>query len=374
MSAEALFDRHAPRLTRRLERMVGSREVAEELSQEAFLRYWRSAPDDLSPEQGAAWLQRTASNLAVDELRRRRLREVDSLEEGDAAAIAGDEAEALSVREALDRISAHERLLVLLRFQVGLSHAEIGELLAISAEAARKRASRARRAFAAAFHGTRDRDRPVILMQIHDDPSPYVSWLERAGAEVRLVRPGPVEPQIALADGFVLAGSVTDIDPALYREPPRVRLNTPSLNRDVRELGILRAALTANTPFVGVCRGSQLLNIALGGNLYQDIGRDGATGRSHWGTRHQVETAPGTDARRLLGRSAVISSEHHQAVRRLGRGLRRTSSSEDSITESVELAGTRLALGLQWHPEHQESTVAGERVAAALMEAAEDRR
>jgi putative glutamine amidotransferase len=273
------------------------------------------------------------------------------------------------VREALARLSAHERLLVLLRFQAGLSHAEIAETLAITPEAARKRVSRARRAFADIYLGLIPHEAPVILLQTGGDPTPYVSWLEREGAEVRIVRPGAIEPQIALADGIVIGGSVVDVHPALYREAPRVPLNTPDIRQDVRDLRVTRAALEASLPLVGICKGAQLMNVALGGSLYQDIKLDGVTRDSHWRTQHRIENRPGTLARRVLGRSAVISSEHHQAARRIGRGVRGTSRSDDSIFESLELDG-RFAIGTQWHPEHPESGRAGRRLAAALIEEA----
>ena len=370
MTAETLFEQHSAGLTRRLERMLGSREVAEDLAQEAFLRLWRQGPAELSSEQQGAWLQRTASNLAIDELRRRKRRDHVELDESAIEAIAVDGAESIAVRDALERISAHERLCVLLRFQAGLSYGEIAETLAITPEAARKRVSRARRAFAAAYRGMQRADRPLVLLESRDDPSPYVRWLEREGAEVRLVRPGEVEPQLALADALVIGGSVVDVHPALYGEAPRVRLNTPDMDKDLRELRVTHAALEASLPFVGVCKGAQLMNVALGGSLYQDIEADGATRRSHWRTQHRVETRPGTLARRILGATAEISSEHHQAARRIGRGLRGTSRSDDSIFESLEPDGGRFALGLQWHPEHPESGRAGRRVAQALLAAA----
>ena len=370
MTPEATFQRHGPRLTRRLERMVGSREAAEDLCQEAFLRHWRSGPRDVSDGQTAAWLHRTASNLAIDELRRRRLREHARLEESIAEAAAGDGDDALAVHESLAGLPPHERLLVLLRFHAGLSYVEIGELLAISAEAARKRVATARATFADVFRGTLPDRRPLVLLETRDDPTHYREWLTAAGAEVRLVKPGPLEPQLVLADAVVVSGSVTDIDPALYGEAPRVPLNAPDLPCDARELRTVRAALEADLPYLGICRGAQLLNIALGGTLYQDIRHDGATRRSHWQTQHRVETRPGSQARRILGRTTTVASEHHQAACRLGRGLLGTSRSDDAIPESLERSGARLALGLQWHPEHEQSEVAGEQVAAALIDEA----
>jgi gamma-glutamyl-gamma-aminobutyrate hydrolase PuuD len=170
-----------------------------------------------------------------------------------------------------------------------------------------------------------------------------------------------------MADAIVVGGSVADLHPSLYGETPRVDLNSPDMARDAREMRITRAALESSLPMLGVCGGAQLLNIALGGTLYQDVQQDGATGKNHWGTQHRIETRPGTLARRILGRGGVVSSEHHQAARRIGRGLRGSSSSTDSIYESLELPGRRFVLGLQWHPEHQESGATGRRVAEALI-------
>jgi putative glutamine amidotransferase len=369
MTAETVYARHSAGLIRRLERMLGSRESAEDLAQEAFLRLWQKAPAGLEAHEQAAWLNRAATNLALDELRRRRVRNHDPLEDEAVAGLTSDRAESLSVQEALSRLSAHERLLVLLRFQAGLSYGEMAETLAITPEAARKRVSRARRAFVEAYKGVLPRQAPLILLQTRLDPSPYVTWLEREGAEVRLVRPGPVEPQVALADAVVIGGSVIDVHPAVYGETPRAPLKSPDLRKDVQLLRLTRAALEASTPFVGICNGAQLMNIALGGSLYQDINLDGASSRSHWGVQHQIETRPGSLARRILGNRGVVSSEHHQAARRIGRGLRGSSRSDDSIFESLELPG-RFAIGTQWHPEHPESGRTGRRLAAALVEEA----
>jgi putative glutamine amidotransferase len=372
MTAEAIYERHSAGLIRRLERMLGSREAAEDLAQEAFLRLWQRAPADLGPAEQAAWLYRTATNLALDELRRRRVRDHRQLEDDAVAALSVDGSEALAVRESLAQLSAHERLLVLLRFQAGLSHAEIAETLAITPEAARKRVGRARRAFADAYQGLLPRDAPMILLETANDPAPYANWLEREGAEVRILRPGAIEPQVAVADGLVIGGGIIDVHPALYREAPRVALNAPDIRKDVRQVRVMRAALEASLPYVGICKGAQLMNVALGGSLYQDINHDGVTRRSHWRTQHQIETRPGTLARRVLGRGGVISSEHHQAARRIGRGIQGTSRSDDSIFESLELEG-HFAIGTQWHPEHPESGNTGRRLAAALVEEAAER-
>ena len=156
----------------------------------------------------------------------------------------------------------------------------------------------------------------------------------------------------------------------LYGQRPRVELNAPDLRKDQRELRITRAALEASLPMVGVCRGAQLMNVALGGSLYQDVQADGVTRRSHMNTRHAVDTRPGTLARRVIGRRSEIPSEHHQAVDRLGSGLVGSARSDDSVHESLELRSGHFAIGLQWHPEDPDSGEAGRRMGEALVDAA----
>lgn len=369
MGIETVFEEQGHRLTRRLQRMVGSRETAEDLCQEAFLRAWRSAPRNLSSDRQAAWLHRTASNLAIDELRRRRLVDLEPLSErSDQRSAAGEE---LAARETLGGLSAHERLVLLLRFEAGLTHAEIGALLDVSSEAARKRVERARAAFAVAFRGLEADPRPLILLRCgeHEDLPLYRRWLEAAGARTQVTDGQRVERDLTRAQGVVLGGSYTDIDPAVYGESPRSAIRRPDLGRDDEDLRVLRGALRAGVPLVGVCRGHQLLNVVFGGNLYQDLHDDGATDEPHWRTPHAIETAPGALARRVLGSRSEVASEHHQAVRRVGRGLRVTAQASDGVVEMVELPRRALGVGLQWHPEQPESGRAGRQVAEALVDA-----
>jgi putative glutamine amidotransferase len=168
----------------------------------------------------------------------------------------------------------------------------------------------------------------------------------------------------------VLGGSFTDIAPAIYRESPRTAIREPDVARDREDLRVLRGALAAGVPLVGVCRGHQLLNVIFGGNLFQDLRDDGATSEPHWRVPHAIATAPGALARRVLGSRSEVASEHHQAVRRVGRGLRVTARASDGVVEMVELPRRTLGVGLQWHPEHEESGEPGRRVAEALVGAA----
>jgi putative glutamine amidotransferase len=378
MTLEELYERERERLTCRLERMVGSREIAEDLGQEAFIRLWRRTPDDLSAGDHAALLNRTASNLAIDELRRRRRRPTVDLDSIDLGATGGDlDVDVLAAREALGRLTPHERLLLLLRIEAGFSHAEIGALLDLSAEAARKRVKRARRGFARALRGVRVGRRPIVLLEARSDRADYRRWLEAAGAKVRTARiaqgegrAGDVDRELALADAFVIGGSIGDVHPSLYRERPRAQLDDPDPELDMRELRMLNAALRLDIPVVGVCRGHQLLNIALGGSLYQDLGGDRATRRPHRGHAHRIQTVGGTRMRSLLGSRPEVASEHHQASRRVGRGLRVSAVAEDGVVETAEFPHRRFVLGLQWRPVRPQSGDAGRRVAEALVEAA----
>ena len=373
MRLEQVIAREHEPLTRRLKRMVGTRDVAEDLRQEAFLRAWRGAPRDSSPEQQAAWIRRTAVNLAIDELRRRRRTVADLLEHAGELAGPGGGDEALAAREALARLSSADRLVLLLRFEAGLSHAEVGVVLEVSPEAARKRSARARAAFAAAWRAMREEPTPLVLLRGHEDAERYRFWLAAAGATPRPLRPERVEQDLALADGLVVTGGVADVDPVLYGERPRARICSPDAARDRADLRALRAALRLDVPIVGVCRGHQLLNVALGGSLYQDLEQDGVARLPHRGRTHPIETAPATLARRLLGRRPDVASDHHQAIRRRGRATAVSSSSPDGVVESIEVPGRSFVLGLQWHPEYRDSDEAGRRIARALVEAAERR-
>jgi putative glutamine amidotransferase len=371
MDLEALIQSEQNGLTRRLTRALGgSREDAEDVCQEAFARAWRSLPRDAGSAHQRAWLRRTASNLAIDELRRRTRRPSASVELGPELVGADGIAEPDAAREALGRLSPHERLVVLLRFDGGLTHAEIGRLLDINEEAARKRTARARSAFVEAYRSSRSDPTPLVLLLARGDPAaPYVRWLEDAGARVRRLTEVPSERALALADGLVLTGGDRDVDSELYGERPRSLRGTPDLEQDRGDLGLIRGALALDLPMIGVCRGHQLLNIVSGGSLFQDVQADGAVSESHDAGHHEVEIHAGTTARGLLGRSAEVRSEHHQAVRRLGRSLRVAATSRDGLVETIERTDRRLVLGLQWHPETDQGGP-GERIAEALVAAA----
>ena len=363
---EALLVAQAPAVTRRLRALVGERETAEDLCQEALARAWRAAPRDGDPVRLRAWLLRTARNLAVDELRRRARRDHVALADDVAAAPAERDPRA---REALAALSAHQRLLLLLRFEAGLSLRELGDALDIGEEAARKRVARARQAFVAAHAELTASDRrPTVAVVLgRDDGEAYRAWLAAAGARVRMLereRPGI---DLVGVDAVVLTGSETDIHPALYGQRRGPHIQDPDRYRDERDLAILRSALRSDVPILGVCRGTQLLNILAGGDLVQHLD-DGAIA-SHRDDFHVVETARESLVRRPLGAEAAVCSSHHQAVGRLGRGVRVAARSPDGLVEALEVPGRRFALGVQWHPERDRGPESA-RLAQALVEAA----
>jgi anthranilate synthase component 2/putative glutamine amidotransferase len=367
---EAAVLAEAGPLHRRLARMLGDPHAAEDVCQEALGRAWASAPRDAPTAHVRAWLHRTATNLGVDELRRRRVRRAAPLDEALDAGGDGAAAEAaLHVREALGRLTAHERLLLLLRFEAGLSHREVAELLDLAEPAARKRLQRARRAFAAAMRATAQGDRPRVALLVADGaPDSCEAWLAEAGAAVTVLDPAAAGLTLAGADAFVLSGSTRDLHPRLYGQAPGPLVLGADLARDRRDLALVRQALADDVPVVGVCRGGQLINVALGGSLWQDLGPSSVAHPTD--EPHAIRTGRGTPLRDVVGPHAAVGGAHHQAVRRLGRGVRPTAVSADGVVESIDVPARRFAHGVQWHPESPASPVAGPLLAEALVRAA----
>lgn len=168
----------------------------------------------------------------------------------------------------------------------------------------------------------------------------------------------PLLRQSALShcDGLLLPGG-GDPDPRFYSEPPHPLLGEVDFAQDRFEMALFALAQIRGLPVLGICRGMQLVNVALGGSLYQDISLAGAAPLLHRqnaprsATIHKVEISPDSELYRLLGSSAVYTnSMHHQAVRRAGEGLRVVARAPDGIAEAMENADGSLLL-VQWHPE-----------------------
>jgi anthranilate synthase component 2/putative glutamine amidotransferase len=185
-------------------------------------------------------------------------------------------------------------------------------------------------------------------------PRSYIDSLTRAGATGALVTRGPT-PEIGRFDGLVLTGG-GDVDPTVYGEEPREKLYSVDPARDQLELELARAALGRGTPILAICRGMQVLNIALGGTLDQHIGdREGILDHGQGGPTpvlREVRLDPDSYVAKAIGTDqATCSCHHHQAAARLGDGVRVVGRTEDGVIEAIELEGAAHVLAVQWHPE-----------------------
>jgi putative glutamine amidotransferase len=211
-------------------------------------------------------------------------------------------------------------------------------------------------------------------------PRSYVLAVQRAGALALMLPPDAEAEQdpsqvLGLIDGLMLAGGA-DIDPASYGQPAHEKTTGTVPERDAFEIALTRAAIERDMPVLGICRGMQLINVALGGTLLQHLPeRFGHHEHrrvvgSFDGADHDVDVREGTLAMRVVGeQSHATKSHHHQGVDRLGEGLEVSGvSALDGLPEAIELVGARFVLGVQWHPEVDETSA----VIAALVAAAEE--
>jgi putative glutamine amidotransferase len=190
----------------------------------------------------------------------------------------------------------------------------------------------------------------------------YVRSVETGGGLPFILAPGRPEDVSDLLDhvaGLVLTGGA-DIDPRLYGEAPHPALGPVFPERDGFELALAREALRRDLPLLAICRGHQVLNVATGGTLVQDIPSQLPDAGAHdpdvdrWQTCHEVEILPETRLREILGTERVaVNSFHHQAVKQLGRELVLSARSVDGVVEGIEMPRDRnqFVVGVQWHPE-----------------------
>lgn len=188
----------------------------------------------------------------------------------------------------------------------------------------------------------------------------YVDAVIKSGGIPLLIPPvedpGIVHRYIELCDGFILSGG-GDINPILYGESPHPRLEEFHSGLDRSQWLLTEEILQADKPLLAVCRGIQLLNVVLGGTLWQDISATDHTTMLHSqsGPRadvfHPVKIARESILGRLLGEDLNVNSFHHQCLNKLGRNLRITATAPDHIIEAVEMTDHRFVVGIQWHPE-----------------------
>ncbi|MFP3990186.1 gamma-glutamyl-gamma-aminobutyrate hydrolase family protein [Streptomyces sp. E11-3] len=202
-------------------------------------------------------------------------------------------------------------------------------------------------------------DLPAALL-----PAGYPRLVQAAGGLAAMLPPDDPDQAarvVARLDGLVIAGG-PDVEPVRYGAEPDPRTGPPARARDAWELALIEAALASGTPLLGICRGMQLLNVALGGTLVQHLAGH-TEGVGAFG-QHAVKPVPGTRYASLVPTEAVVPTYHHQAVDRLGRGLLASAYASDGTVEAVELPDA-WALGVQWHPEMGEDA----RVMRALVQA-----
>jgi putative glutamine amidotransferase len=193
----------------------------------------------------------------------------------------------------------------------------------------------------------------------------YLESVRRAGGEPVEVAVGSEAPEHLLArvDALMLTGG-GDVDPALYGEAPHASFQAAESGRDEYEMALARAAMQQGIPFLAICRGMQVLNVAMGGTLVQDIPSQitGALEHSVAQPRaqiaHEVWVSEGSKLATLLadhmedGETCHVNSRHHQSVKEVAKGFDVTATSPDGVIEAMEKPDAAFCVAVQWHPEN----------------------
>lgn len=191
----------------------------------------------------------------------------------------------------------------------------------------------------------------------------YVCAVEQAGGIPILlplvVDPGLLDGFLQVIDGLLITGGDEGVNPALYGENPLRELKCICPERDEYEIHLLKGALAKQIPILGICRGMQLLNVAGGGSLYQDIFAQMKSPLGHLPEEmpvdvpyHSVRLAEDSILRRVFATEKLqVNSFHHQAVKKIASAFRVTAVSEDSVIEAIEDPDHDFVVGVQWHPE-----------------------
>jgi len=187
-------------------------------------------------------------------------------------------------------------------------------------------------------------------------PAAYVRAVEAAGGRPLLVPPSVdgIEETLDRLDGLLFSGG-SDLNPELYAQEVHAETNGVVPERDQAEIALLQAALERDMPVLAICRGSQVLNVARGGDLVQHL-PDVVGDEKHKHTPgvfadHDVDLVSGTRVQDILGDHAPVKSHHHQGYGQLGEGLREAARAADGTIEALEDPSRRFAVGVLWHPE-----------------------
>lgn len=188
----------------------------------------------------------------------------------------------------------------------------------------------------------------------------YIKAVENSGG-VPIVIPTNtnkenIKIQLEAVDGVIISGG-GDINPILYNEEPIKELGKVHPERDKFDIEAINFAVELKKPILGICRGLQSINVAFGGNLYQDLSQIDVNLIKHeqdtkpyLGT-HSIEIKPNTILSDILGNKTLVNTYHHQSIKNLGNGLKAVAYSDDGVIEAIESKGDLFILGVQWHPE-----------------------
>jgi putative glutamine amidotransferase len=214
-------------------------------------------------------------------------------------------------------------------------------------------------------------ERPLIAIStggannLPRQPELYLQAVENAGAEAVLIGPDvSIMDYVTSCSGFLIPGG-SDIDPLLYNEEKIFDLDLEDGRRVNFDLALFRSALKQGKPVLGICYGMQLINVAMGGTLYQDIGMQKKRAINHREGIHavQINDNPFVETGRY-----EVNSSHHQALKEAGRGLNAFAFSPDGVIEAFCFPEYRFIMGVQWHPERMRNRIS-ERVFTSFIEA-----
>ena len=206
--------------------------------------------------------------------------------------------------------------------------------------------------------------KPVIGITRCSRLDDYIASVETSGGRARILEINESPRQlVGQIDGLLLTGG-GDIDPVFYREERHATVDDAEPGRDEFELDLARRAMQSNLPLLAICRGAQVLNVAAGGTLVQDIPSAVQTTLEHSLTEpknsiaHDVKITPGSRLQTVLAHAVTgehtcrVNSRHHQSAGRIGEFLVASAMADDGVVEAIEAPDQDFCVGVQWHPEN----------------------
>lgn len=182
-----------------------------------------------------------------------------------------------------------------------------------------------------------------------------------------------IEEYISICDGFLFCGG-GDITPLLYKQNPENGLGKTDLSLDIFQIKCMKTALKSRKPVFAICRGMQILNVACGGSLFQDLSPDDdcmnhmQTSQTRKDISHKVYVRANTKLRKITGPVLYTNSYHHQAVDQLGEHLLVSAKTKDGIVEAIEMPSHPFVLGVQWHPESMFEKASSKQLFSSFVE------